>query len=162
MEHNSHGERPVRNESWSVAVSVFCVFSASFAEFLWKFSGAKDTNYVTALTVSVSAHLSPCGHHFYWGRKGLPWFWGTHSAGYTHVRGIFLFHFFIKPDRKYLESLHLTDFLGIKHVPGEVSISLAINFKGSRIIEMTEQVFDFHFSNLLPFSHSLAWLMLCI
>lgn len=71
-------------------------------------------------------------------------------------------YFFVKPDRKYLESLHLTDFLGIKHVPGEVSISLAINFKGNRIIEMTEQVFDFHFSNLLPFSHRLAQLMLCI
>lgn len=71
------------------------------------------------------------------------------------------FYFFIKPDRKYLESLHFTDFLGIKHVPGEVSISLAINFKGNRIIEMTEQVFDFHFSNP-PFSLRLAQLMLYI
>lgn len=71
-------------------------------------------------------------------------------------------YFFIKHDRKYLESLHLTGFLGIKRVPVEVSISLAINFKGNRITEMTEQVFDFHFSNLLPFSHRLAWLMLCI
>lgn len=76
-------------------------------------------------------------------------------------QGVF-FYFFIKPDIKYLESLHLTGFLGIKHVPVEVSISLAINFKGNRITEMTEQVFDFHFSNLLPFSHRLARLMLCI
>lgn len=73
-----------------------------------------------------------------------------------------LFYFFIKPDRKYLETLHLTDLLGIKHVPVEVSINLAINFKGNGNIEMTEQVFDFHFSNLLTFSHRLAQLMLCI
>lgn len=102
------------------------------------------------------------GTTFIEGERSCPGFEGHILLATPMFRGFFLFYFCIKPDRKYLESLHLTDFLGIKHVPGEVSISLAINFKGSRITEMTEQVFDFHFSNLLPFSHSLAWLMLCI
>lgn len=62
-----------------------------------------------------------------------------------------LFNFFVKPDRKYLESLHLADCLEIEQVPVQVSISLAINFKGNGITEMTKQVFDLHFGNL-PFS----------
>lgn len=64
-----------------------------------------------------------------------------------------LFNFFIKSDRKYLESMHVADFLGIKQVPVQVSISLAINFKGNGITEITKQAFDLHFGNLL-FSQS--------
>lgn len=90
--------------------------------------------------------------------EGAGLVWGD-TFCWLHPCYGFFFYFFVKPDRRYLESLHLTDFLGIKCVPGEVSISLSINFKGNRITEMTEQAFDFHFRNLLPF---LAQLMPCI